>query len=335
MKILRELLVPVDGSEATKPAVEFALQLAKGQQASICFCHAVDLTGTIAECSTPYGVTDVAPILQALEEESKVVLAAMAARAAAVGVVAETVELAGPPVGAIVDAAREGRADAIVMATHGRHGVSRFFLGSTAAGVLRRADVPVFVVRGGDADAGVRAGAFSRILVAFDDSEPADAALEFALDLAEPGTTKLVLVHAINIRELYELAASQRYAATAAFAEERAAARALLAAAAERAKGRGVDVEILVVEGEPVESMLELAKAADLVAIGTHGRRGLRRLFFGSVAEGVVRGCPAPVVVVRHRFAPPSGGDGSAVGATLEAPGSAPQPDAPREPVSS
>jgi nucleotide-binding universal stress UspA family protein len=58
-----------------------------------------------------------------------------------------------------------------------------------------------------------------------------------------------------------------------------------------------------VLDGEPIETLLDLAQArgADLIAVGTHGRRGLARLVFGSVAEGCVRAAAVPVVVVRGR----------------------------------
>jgi len=302
MSAFESLFVPVDGSEVSTAAVDFALRLAKATGAAVTFAHAVDLTGAIAQCSSPYGATDVGPIIQALEDESKQILARATERAKAAGVSASAVELAGAAATAVLDAAAERKPSAIVIGTHGRQGVGRFFLGSTAEGVLRRADVPVFVVSQSVEDGG-GATPFSTIVVALDDSDPADAALEIALALAEAAKAGLVLAHAIDIRQVYALAASQRYPATAAFAEERAAARALLDAAAQRAKARGVNAETVVLEGSPVESLLDVAgsRGAGLVAIGTHGRRGVRRLLFGSVAEGVTRASSVPVVVVRQR----------------------------------
>ena len=86
---------------------------------------------------------------------------------------------------------------------------------------------------------------------------------------------------------MYAIAGAQRSPATAAVAEERDAARKLLDAAAVRAKSAGVEAETEVLEGSPAETLLGLAESrqADLIALGTHGRRGVRRLLFGSVAE--------------------------------------------------
>src|SRR5438093_11093555 len=60
-------------------------------------------------------------------------------------------------------------------------------------------------------------------------------------------------------------------------------------------------VEYLLLEEDPVKAILRTAteRDCDLIVIGTHGRRGLRRLFAGSIAEEVVRGASCPVLVVK------------------------------------
>lgn len=56
------------------------------------------------------------------------------------------------------------------------------------------------------------------------------------------------------------------------------------------------------VAGHPATALLDEARrwGADLIVLGTHGRRGLSHLFFGSVAQGVVRAAPMPVLTVRE-----------------------------------
>jgi nucleotide-binding universal stress UspA family protein len=60
------------------------------------------------------------------------------------------------------------------------------------------------------------------------------------------------------------------------------------------------DVEPVLEKGDVVETILRVAqeKGADLIVIGTHGRKGLDRILFGSVAEGVVKNSPIPVVTL-------------------------------------
>jgi nucleotide-binding universal stress UspA family protein len=61
-----------------------------------------------------------------------------------------------------------------------------------------------------------------------------------------------------------------------------------------------------VEEGDPVRAILRAARGADVVVMGTNGRRGLSRMLLGSVCEGVVRLSPVPVLAVRARRAGPS-----------------------------
>jgi nucleotide-binding universal stress UspA family protein len=64
----------------------------------------------------------------------------------------------------------------------------------------------------------------------------------------------------------------------------------------------GVPMSATVVEGPPEAAIIEAGRAADLIVMGTHGRKGPSRWWLGSVAERVVRGTSVPVLVVReHR----------------------------------
>jgi nucleotide-binding universal stress UspA family protein len=62
-----------------------------------------------------------------------------------------------------------------------------------------------------------------------------------------------------------------------------------------------VQVETLVKHGMPAESIVEAAKEnhCDLIVLGTHGRKGLARLFYGNVADSVTREAPCPVLALR------------------------------------
>lgn len=68
-----------------------------------------------------------------------------------------------------------------------------------------------------------------------------------------------------------------------------------------RPDGPGVLMEYRVAQGSPSEEIISVAKdiGADVIVLGTHGRRGLSRLLMGSVAELVLRGAPCPVIAVK------------------------------------
>ena len=85
-----------------------------------------------------------------------------------------------------------------------------------------------------------------------------------------------------------------------------AAARDTLARAVERARAAVVEPEMRVGEGDPAAALVDAAQGygEDLIVVGSHGRRGLRRAFLGSVAEHVVRTARTPVLVIRAAPAP-------------------------------
>jgi nucleotide-binding universal stress UspA family protein len=172
--IFRHLLVATDGSATGNRAVAFAVSLAQRHNSDIVFCNVVDHAAAVAESSTANGGFGVlVPLVQSLDDAANSILAEAAKRATDAGVTATTAVLDGQSAPAIVMLAHERNVDAIVMGTQGKRGLERFFMGSTADGVLRRTDVPTFVVppSAGDAEP-----SFERILVAIDDSDPSDAA---------------------------------------------------------------------------------------------------------------------------------------------------------------
>ena len=78
-------------------------------------------------------------------------------------------------------------------------------------------------------------------------------------------------------------------------------ASAYLSDSAAALTGQGLRVQVLTPAGDPARRILETAREMDvgLIAMTTHGRSGMSRVVFGSVAESVVRGAPVPVLLMR------------------------------------
>jgi nucleotide-binding universal stress UspA family protein len=145
---------------------------------------------------------------------------------------------------------------------------------------------------------GVMARSIERILVAHDFSETADAALAMALDLAEKLRARVTILHAY---EVPTYVFPESVVATADLVGQiRGAAEEALAAVKERGQRTGVQVDTLLRQGVAWSEIDRAAKElrADLVVVGTHGRRGVSRALIGSVAEKVVRTAPCPVLSV-------------------------------------
>jgi nucleotide-binding universal stress UspA family protein len=138
---------------------------------------------------------------------------------------------------------------------------------------------------------------FKNIVVALDGSPSADHAFELASQLAKVEGCALSICSVAHTSVLY---GSPQFVERA-FADIHAEARRVVYEAIAKANRAGIAVQGCVLEGEPVHEIVTFAKRikADAIVIGTHARSGLTRLFMGSVAEGVLRRAPMPVLTVR------------------------------------
>jgi nucleotide-binding universal stress UspA family protein len=194
----------------------------------------------------------------------------------------------------LVRAAQEADAAMVVVGSHDRTGAVRVLVGSVAERVVRMAPCSVLLARGDAAPGGYR-----RIVVGTDFSAAAVPALERALELAAPGADVHV-VHGWNFTTLQDGDPAELVALAgrvdALRAEENSRYGRELLAARERADVR---LRFDAVEGPPVQVLIDAARDADLVVVGSHGRRGLRRWLVGSVAENVARHASCSVLVAR------------------------------------
>jgi len=144
---------------------------------------------------------------------------------------------------------------------------------------------------------------YKRILVPIDGSETSLLGLQHAIRLAKDQKAKLRLLHVVHD---YLIAEGRHSMVTSSYLlkELRERGQTILKEAASMAHRKHVEAETQVVEtlmGPVGASIVKCAEAwpADLIVLGTHGRRGIRRLVMGSDAEYVVRTAPAPVLLVR------------------------------------
>ena len=145
---------------------------------------------------------------------------------------------------------------------------------------------------------------YQRILVPFDGSPTSTRGLEEAIALAKLTGARLRMLHLVD-----DLVYATGFETGAVYLSDvlpvmRQAGRTILANGRDRAARAGVEVDTELVEGmgpRLAEVVAEQASAwkADLIVIGTHGRRGVGRVLLGSDAEQVLRSAPVPVLLVR------------------------------------
>ncbi|MEZ4364983.1 MAG: universal stress protein [Kofleriaceae bacterium] len=297
---LTHVVVAVDFSPLADVALARAIAIAARHGARVTLVYAEAELGAESAAAAPVFTGDLATAVRtAATDEHE----ARRARVEAAGLAVTVARRAGAAVDVVPDAAAELGCELLVLGTHGRTGVRRFLLGSVAERVARRASCDVLIVRDGDGVDGAGApGAFQRPIVATDFSDSADLAIAAAHRLAAPGV-ELEVVHAwsypvgtwgVNALGVARATTAVRDAIVAAAEEQGAALVARHAAHA--------PLRFSLLEGGAADAVTEHAAAvgADLIALGTHGHRGLHRLLLGSVAETTLRHAPCSVLVC-HR----------------------------------
>jgi nucleotide-binding universal stress UspA family protein len=147
----------------------------------------------------------------------------------------------------------------------------------------------------------------TRILVAIESSDFSNAAIEAVRRQFRPAEVELSLLHVIDplvYLPLYEGAARDFSRIDALREENLKQAQAFMDRAAKLLRESGYRVTSSIEEGEPRTTIVDHAARvkADLVVVGSHGRRGLPRLLLGSVSEYVARHAPCSVEIVRQQL---------------------------------
>jgi nucleotide-binding universal stress UspA family protein len=302
MMSFERILCPVDFSDPSRRALNYAVALSTWYSAPLTVLHAV-ANVPVFEVTAPFGPLGTPPVMLKdpdVEEERAELrrFIASAAGTPSVELVVETADTCPE----ILRQAIDRKVDLIVMGTHGRSGLSHVLLGSVAEKIIRNASCPILVVPPHAAEVeGVGAAVFKRIVYATDFSKSSDAALNHALALAQEADARLTLLHAIEFPQALHDVALPRGAEVdrlhaAAEAEYLRRLRALVPAQARMY----CNVATRVNEGKPARAILAVAadERADLIVMGVQGRGAMDVMVFGSNAHAVIREAPCPVLVV-------------------------------------
>jgi len=291
------IVAATDFSDAAGGAAEWGAQLARTHAARLVLVHA------LLPPVSPTAAPEFVPLPPHIyEEERRAVKEALEKRAEELrrtGCTVETQLEIGPAAWTILDAIERCKADLLVVGTRGLTGFKRILIGSTAARLVRDASCPVLTVH---PDA-TQHRPVHRILVPTDFSKDAARALEAAGRILGPVTdhARVTLLHVY--RTTPEIVTPwPAPVLMEASRDVETEARKLLEETAAPLRELGIEVDVLARAGYPPEAIDEEARriGADVIAMGTHGRSGLKRLFLGSTAERVLPAAPCPVLTVRN-----------------------------------
>jgi nucleotide-binding universal stress UspA family protein len=298
------IVVGIDGSDASREALGWAVRWAEALGGEVVAVHAVGLLehrqglGSDAARRTLVESTWAAPLASTT--------------------CAHRVELKdGAALDVLLATATAERADLLVVGSRGTGDDPDRALGSTSLHVLQEAGLPVLVVPAAGPVAAADAPVLRRILVGVDRSAPALAALGLAADVAAALGGSLTVLEAIEYVPPFPLGAATAGTGTT---EELGVARARLESAVSELRRRGLAVQVVVRSGDPAPTLLEVADDidADLVVLGTRGRGGPGELMLGSVARTVADRVRRPTLVL-----PAAAGAARLGGGAADSPGPA------------
>ncbi len=290
------IVVPLDCSELSERAVPYASAMAKATGA-----HLLVLTvWEEGERAIITNLPDLAEdLFKRLEEHYADYLAGVAKQLEAEGVTVETDVLLGDPTEQILRIIEQRAPRLLVMATHGRSGLSRWRCGSVANKMAREAPVPTMVVGPKVLEDAARGGAIRRILVPLDGSPLAESALRLALELAEALDAGLILSQVVRWpTPAFTMGPADIDVPEIVGQLTEAAQHYLLQTQEELRTERPMETKVL--QGPPADALIDLAEAEgiDLVVMASHSRGGLALVVLGSVADRMLQGS-APVLLVR------------------------------------
>jgi nucleotide-binding universal stress UspA family protein len=195
------------------------------------------------------------------------------------------------------------RSEAIRMSTHGRGPVSRLLRGSVADALVRQAFMPVLLVRPHTEALDIldltREQVVKQILIPLDGSALAEDILEPAVELGKMMHAECILLQVVTPVFEDAVGALVIRQDEQMLARRQSEARAYLEHVARWVRAQDLAVRTSVLAGPVTETILAYSRrhSVDLIAMSTHGHRGLTRMLVGSVAEQVVRRAAAPVLL--------------------------------------
>ena len=281
---LKRILCPVDFSEHSTKALEFAGRLAEALRAEVVVLHAEHYEFPIY--FTAAQTEELKAQLRKNERAARSYLANFVNDHLAPSARRSIVLKEGDPVAEILAAQEEYQVQLVVMGTHGRTGLTRVRLGSVMESVLRVAEVPVLSV-GPHVSPRLTGASFRRVLCSTDLQSPDHRICDWAAKLAEVTGSELTILHVVENAVIED-------------STNEAIRQELCDWVSPGIRGR-CSVKEVIRQGKASQQIATEASGSDLLVIGAYQRSSIETALFGSTTETLVRIAPCPVLTIRHR----------------------------------
>ena len=304
----KKMLVPLDGSELAELVFSYASDLGASLGLDLVLLHVVS---PHERDSLPLHRAYLERAAEVLTRQSEELQGKAGIQPRGEGVTARGELAMGHPAEEILECAVTHDIDLILMATHGRSGIKRWALGSVADKVLRVSKVPVCLVR-----AGIREDIIDEkwpsttMLVPLDGSELAESVIPHVEALAKQRGPELVDVVLLRVCE--PVVVPSDYPPTPSMTWEehkehevlrpKTECEEYLVGVQKRLEGLGLRAQSVVLQGKAADEITEYCRknpANNLIVMSTHGRSGISRWAYGSVADRVLHGICSPIFLIR------------------------------------
>jgi nucleotide-binding universal stress UspA family protein len=309
----KRMLVPLDGSALAEVILPYTRELARRIGLDVVLIHIADKKDSETLLLHKAYVDRTADTIRSDLAKNQKKKSGVPRESQGIKVFGEVI--VGYPAEEILRYADENDIDLILMATHGRSGIRRWVIGSVADKVLRSSRVPVLLVRTGIPQHIVDNEWPDTMLVPLDGSGLAELVLPHVAALAKQPNAKTVEVTLLIACEPPsmpafappEFLANWGDMAVKQMAKSRNSAKKYLTRIEKQLNSAGLTVSSEVLEGQSAEEIVNYAakNGSSLIVMATHGRSGLSRWAYGSVAEKVLLAASSPILLVR----PASTGD--------------------------
>lgn len=307
----RSVMVPLDGSSFGEHALPLAVSIARRAQAELHLVHVhTPLQAAYAEIQLFDATLD-----DQLRQREQLYLDGLASRIGSLGSVKVSIfNKMGDVAPTLRDHVTQMGNDLVVMTTHARGPMGRFWLGSTTDEMIRNLpNEPLLLVHPHEHTAEIgRDVTLKQILVALDGTPLAEQILEPAVELGKVMDAEYVLLRVVrsispmdvpmSVGTLGSVAHTMVDQIEKIHAQLEGEARRYLDTVAGRLREQGLRAQTrIILDQRPGIGILHAAQSGgiDLIAMETHGRRGISRLFLGGATSKVLRGSTLPILLHR------------------------------------
>ena len=301
IKRINRILFATDYSAGCLQAFRHSLEWAQASQAELEIVHVM---GVLPGKETNSSVANRYIAEQGKQSQSKIEKLVSHAKERIPSVHSHLLE--GMPAEQITKFAVDSHADLLITGTDGWTGVNRLLMGSVAERVVCQAPCPVLTIRTREevnaelvrAPEGATPSVPKRILIPLDFSDCSLAAFEYATQIAKWFDASVTLLHALEPLS-YSLDFNLTHPVE--IKQLRQSIESRLSELADTLKKEGLSADYQLGDKPSVDTILRTSTdtQADLVVLGTHGRRGLSRVLMGSVTASILRRSSCPVLTVK------------------------------------